>query len=127
MSSKAKTTTTARKRKTVKASKPKTIKATPRTGPREPGTYRWHRDDWEETDAYVAFATNLSELRTEAGLSMRELGDLIGYTRPAISNMEVAAKRPDAKNRQGATLPTLLRLCWALKTTPDRLLRPVGK
>ncbi len=90
-------------------------------------TTPWHSDDWTVDDAYVAFATNLRELRTEAGLSMRELGDLIGYTRPAISNMEVAAKRPTAKNRQGATLPTLLRLCWALKTTPDRLLRPVAR
>ncbi len=122
--SKAKTTTTTRKRKSVKASKPSKASKTQSSA----GIgYQWHRDDWEETDAYVSFATNLAELRTDAGLSMRELGDLIGYTRPAISNMEVAAKRPDAKNRQGATLPTLLRLCWALKTTPDRLLRPVTK
>lgn len=71
-------------------------------------------DNWTNNDVQMAFSANVLDLRTKAGLTQSALADLIGYTRIAVSNME--------RNQQGATLPTLLRLAWALDCTPNDLL-----
>lgn len=74
--------------------------------------------DFTEQEVIDSFARNLSEARAEAGLTQQALADAMAYTRIAVCNME--------RGKNGATLPTLLRLCSVLKTNPDSLLRKRG-
>jgi len=76
-------------------------------------------DEWTDADAKKAFATNLRTCRKAAKLNQQQLADKLGYTRAAVSNMERGA--------QCGTVPTLLRLSWALNCTPNDLLLPRGK
>lgn len=71
-------------------------------------------DEWANEDVWAAFSANVFALRTAKGLTQKQLADRMGYTRIIISNME--------RGLQGAALPTLLRLAWALDSTPDALL-----
>ncbi len=71
-------------------------------------------DEWTDKDVYESFTRNLLTLRTLRGFTQTQLADMLGYTRISISNIE--------RGKQGATLPTIVRLAWALDTTPTELL-----
>lgn len=101
--------------------KPAPKKASKKAPQRKPARSRSHADwdyDFGDDEVLADFAQNLTEARIAAGFSQRSLAPVINYSRIAIVNME------GAKN--GATLPTLLRLCSALGVTPNDLLRKRG-
>jgi transcriptional regulator with XRE-family HTH domain len=56
----------------------------------------------------------LRALRLEQGISQVELAKLIGTHQTAVSQVEVG--------RRGVSLRQIVRLCRALKVTPDRIL-----
>lgn len=56
----------------------------------------------------------LRALRLEHGFSQVELAKLVGSHQTALSQVEVG--------RRGASLQQVLKLCRALKVTPDRIL-----
>lgn len=60
------------------------------------------------------FAWKLTQLRQERQLSTRDLARLVGCTQPMITRMETTISLP--------SIPTLLKLCKALRVTPDQLL-----
>jgi transcriptional regulator with XRE-family HTH domain len=66
-----------------------------------------------------AFGRNLREARGRAGLTQAQLSVAAPLDRAAISRRECGERTPD--------MPTLLRVCAALGTTPADLLRGVGK
>jgi transcriptional regulator with XRE-family HTH domain len=66
-----------------------------------------------------AFGRNLREARGQAGLTQAQLSVAAPLDRAAISRLECGERSPD--------MPTLLRVCAALNTTPANLLRGVGK
>jgi transcriptional regulator with XRE-family HTH domain len=66
-----------------------------------------------------AFGRNLREARARAGLTQAQLSAAAPLDRAAISRLECGERSPD--------MPTLLRVCAALETTPTDLLRGIGK
>lgn len=82
--------------------------------PKSTGNRNWDFD-FVESDVLSSFARNLREARIAAGFTQRKLADIMAYSRIAVCNMERGAN--------GATLPTLLRICSVLKTDPTTLLR----
>lgn len=76
--------------------------------------------DGIEIDEQIrAFGRNLREARSRAGLTQAQLSAAAPLDRAAISRLECGERSPD--------MPTLLRVCVALETTPADLLRGVGK
>lgn len=94
--------------------KPKPKKVAKRKAPRSRSAADWNYD-FGDDEVLADFAKNLSEARAAAGYSQRSLAPVINYSRIAIVNME--------GGKNGASLPTLLRLCSALGVTPNDLLR----
>jgi transcriptional regulator with XRE-family HTH domain len=76
-------------------------------------------DGIEIAEQIRAFGRNLREARGQAGLTQAQLSAAAPLDRAAISRLECGERSPD--------MPTLLRVCAALKTTPADLLRGVGK
>lgn len=60
------------------------------------------------------FKTRLKQLRTEAGLSQKELGKIIGATYSAISFWETGVNEPK--------ISYIIALCKYFKVTSDYLL-----
>jgi len=118
------------RKKVVKAKpkpkpKPKTkakAKPKPKKAPKRKPARSRSRTDWDydfgDDEVLADFAANLAEARIAAGYSQRSLAPVINYSRIAIVNME--------GGKNGASLPTLLRLCSALNVTPSDLLRKRG-
>lgn len=94
--------------------KPKAKKAPKRKPARSRSAADWNYD-FGDDEVLADFAANLAEARIAAGFSQRSLAPVINYSRIAIVNME--------GGKNGASLPTLLRLCSALGVTPNDLLR----
>jgi transcriptional regulator with XRE-family HTH domain len=76
-------------------------------------------DGAEIADQIRAFGRNLREARARAGLTQAQLSAAAPLDRAAISRLECGERSPD--------MPTLLRVCAALATTPSELLRGVGR
>jgi transcriptional regulator with XRE-family HTH domain len=76
-------------------------------------------DGVEIAEQIRAFGRNLREARGRAGLTQAQLSAAAPLDRAAISRLECGERSPD--------MPTLLRVCAALGTTPADLLRGVGK
>lgn len=76
-------------------------------------------DGIEIAEQIRAFGRNLREARGRAGLTQAQLSVAAPLDRAAISRLECGERSPD--------MPTLLRVCAALGTTPTDLLRGVGK
>ena len=76
-------------------------------------------DGVEIVEQIRAFGRNLRETRTRAGLTQAQLSEAAPLDRAAISRLECGERSPD--------MPTLLRVCTALRTTPAELLRGVGR
>jgi transcriptional regulator with XRE-family HTH domain len=76
-------------------------------------------DGAEIAEQVRAFGRNLREARGRAGLTQAQLSAAAPLDRAAISRLECGERSPD--------MPTLLRVCAALDTTPTELLRGVGK
>lgn len=76
-------------------------------------------DGAEIAEQIRAFGRNLRQARTRVGLTQAQLSTAAPLDRAAISRLECGERSPD--------MPTLLRVCAALKTTPDELLRGVGR
>jgi transcriptional regulator with XRE-family HTH domain len=76
-------------------------------------------DGVEIAEQIRAFGSNLREARGRAGLTQAQLSAAAPLDRAAISRLECGERSPD--------MPTLLRVCAALGTTPADLLRGVGK
>jgi transcriptional regulator with XRE-family HTH domain len=76
-------------------------------------------DGIEIAEQIRAFGRNLREARGHAGLTQAQLSVAAPLDRAAISRLECGERSPD--------MPTLLRVCAALGTTPADLLRGVGK
>ncbi|HEX3392136.1 MAG TPA: helix-turn-helix transcriptional regulator [Solirubrobacteraceae bacterium] len=76
-------------------------------------------DGVEIAEQIRAFGRNLREARGRAGLTQAQLSVAAPLDRAAISRLECGERSPD--------MPTLLRVCAALGTTPAELLRGVGK
>ncbi|HVR05730.1 MAG TPA: helix-turn-helix transcriptional regulator [Solirubrobacteraceae bacterium] len=76
-------------------------------------------DGVEIVEQIRAFGRNLREVRTRAGLTQAQLSEAAPLDRAAISRLECGERSPD--------MPTLLRVCAALGTTPAELLRGVGR
>lgn len=76
-------------------------------------------DGVEIAEQIRAFGRNLREARGRAGLTQAQLSVAAPLDRAAISRLECGERSPD--------MPTLLRVCAALGTTPTDLLRGVGK
>jgi transcriptional regulator with XRE-family HTH domain len=76
-------------------------------------------DGVEIAEQVRAFGRNLREARGRAGLTQAQLSVAAPLDRAAISRLECGERSPD--------MPTLLRVCAALGTTPSDLLRGVGK
>src|SRR5579883_1217087 len=66
-----------------------------------------------------AFGDKLRAARARAGLTQAQLSQAAPLDRAAISRLECGERSPD--------MPTLLRVCDALDTTPAELLRGVGR
>lgn len=75
-------------------------------------------DGAEIAEQIRAFGCNLREARGRAGLTQAQLSAAAPLDRAAISRLECGERSPD--------MPTLLRVCAALGTTPADLLRGVG-
>lgn len=75
-------------------------------------------DGVEIAEQIRAFGRNLREARARAGLTQAQLSIAAPLDRAAISRLECGERSPD--------MPTLLRVCAALETTPADLLRGVG-
>jgi transcriptional regulator with XRE-family HTH domain len=75
-------------------------------------------DGAEIAEQVRAFGRNLREARGRAGLTQAQLSAAAPLDRAAISRLECGERSPD--------MPTLLRVCAALGTTPTELLRGVG-
>lgn len=75
-------------------------------------------DEIEIVDQIRAFGGNLRAARASAGLTQAQLSEAAPLDRAAISRLECGERSPD--------MPTLLRVCAALGTTPAELLRGVG-
>lgn len=65
-------------------------------------------------EAYMSFGENLKKMRKDAGLSQKQLGDMIGATSRSILNYEQGARLP--KN-----IEIVNALAKALNTTPEFL------
>jgi transcriptional regulator with XRE-family HTH domain len=76
-------------------------------------------DGAEIAEQVRAFGRNLREARGRAGLTQAQLSVAAPLDRAAISRLECGERSPD--------MPTLLRVCAALGTTPTELLRGVGR
>lgn len=76
-------------------------------------------DGIEIAEQIRTFGRNLREARGQAGLTQAQLSVAAPLDRAAISRLECGERSPD--------MPTLLRVCAALSTTPADLLRGVGK
>lgn len=76
-------------------------------------------DAVEIAEQVRAFGRNLREARGRVGLTQAQLSVAAPLDRAAISRLECGERSPD--------MPTLLRVCAALGTTPADLLRGVGK
>jgi transcriptional regulator with XRE-family HTH domain len=76
-------------------------------------------DGVEIAEQIRAFGRNLREARGRAGLTQAQLSAAAPLDRAAISRLECGERSPD--------MPTLLRVCSALGTTPAELLRGVGR
>jgi transcriptional regulator with XRE-family HTH domain len=76
-------------------------------------------DGLEIAEQIRAFGRNLRDARGRAGLTQAQLSAAAPLDRAAISRLECGERSPD--------MPTLLRVCAALGTTPADLLRGVGK
>jgi transcriptional regulator with XRE-family HTH domain len=70
----------------------------------------------DETGIIKAVAANVRRLRKALRLSQEELGFEAGVDRTYVSQVE--------RGTRNITIVVLARLARALKTTPDRLLRP---
>jgi len=78
------------------------------------------RADQKEIAAQIrVFGQNLRTARLSAGLTQVQLSSATPLDRAAISRLECGERAPD--------LPTLMRLCAALRTPPTTLMRGVGK
>jgi transcriptional regulator with XRE-family HTH domain len=75
-------------------------------------------DGAEIAEQIRAFGANLREARGRAGLTQAQLSAAAPLDRAAISRLECGERSPD--------MPTLLRVCAALGTTPADLLRGIG-
>jgi transcriptional regulator with XRE-family HTH domain len=78
-------------------------------------------DNDEQTEInqqIVAFGENLRRARKRARLTQVELSTAAPLDRAAISRLECGERAPD--------LPTLLRICAALRVEPKDLLRGIG-
>lgn len=75
-------------------------------------------DEVEIAEQIRAFGRNLREARGRANLTQAQLSVAAPLDRAAISRLECGERSPD--------MPTLLRVCAALGTTPSDLLRGVG-
>jgi transcriptional regulator with XRE-family HTH domain len=64
------------------------------------------------------FAHNLRRRRVAVGISQEDLGERTELHRTEISLLERAGREP--------RFATLLKLCGALRTTPDELCRGTG-
>jgi transcriptional regulator with XRE-family HTH domain len=76
-------------------------------------------DEIEIVEQIRAFGGNLRAARASAGLTQAQLSQAAPLDRAAISRLECGERSPD--------MPTLLRVCAALGTTPAELLRGVGR
>lgn len=76
-------------------------------------------DGIEIAEQIRAFGSNLREARGRAGMTQAQLSAAAPLDRAAISRLECGERSPD--------MPTLLRVCAALDTTPSELLRGVAK
>ena len=76
-------------------------------------------DGVEIAEQIRAFGRNLREARGRVGLTQAQLSAAAPLDRAAISRLECGERSPD--------MPTLLRVCAALSTTPADLLRGIGK
>jgi transcriptional regulator with XRE-family HTH domain len=65
-----------------------------------------------------AFGENLRQARSVADMTQVQLSHATPLDRAAISRLECGERAPD--------MPTLIRLCAALATTPTKLLEGVG-
>ena len=72
----------------------------------------------EIREQIVAFGANLRSARKRARLTQIELSAAAPLDRAAISRLECGERAPD--------LPTLLRICAALRVEPRDLLRSIG-
>lgn len=75
-------------------------------------------DGVEIAEQIRAFGRNLRDARGRAGLTQAQLSVAAPLDRAAISRLECGERSPD--------MPTLLRVCAALETTPADLLRGIG-
>jgi transcriptional regulator with XRE-family HTH domain len=76
-------------------------------------------DVLEIAEQIRAFGRNLREAREQSGLTQAQLSEAAPLDRAAISRLECGERSPDMR--------TLLRVCFALGTTPAELLRGVGR
>lgn len=102
-------------KKTAAKKAPKTAaKKAPKTAPKKDLHRSWNFD-FDDSQVVDSFSRNLRERRQELGLTQQQVADEINYSRTALVYLEKGANM--------CTLPTLLRVCGALKTDPTTLLR----
>lgn len=75
-------------------------------------------DSQEIVEQIRAFGENLRQARSDAEMTQVQLSRATPLDRAAISRLECGERAPD--------MPTLMRLCAALTTTPGALLEGIG-
>lgn len=73
----------------------------------------------EETTTNQIIGDNIRTLRLKANLTQTELANLIQLSRMGIVKME--------SGESAISIDTLVKLCKALKTTPNHILKGVNK
>jgi transcriptional regulator with XRE-family HTH domain len=87
--------------------------------------------DAYHSPAIRAFANELTAHREQAGLNIRELADLLGYTRQYVSQIEACKNRPSRKYAEDCdsffkTNGVFLRLWKNIDETQDLMALPPG-